>query len=97
MKKLIMLMCVVLLSLSMVYANGNDTHEDGFGHDDGHDEMVEEMVSDHSLHGSGFTHQLQMILPFSHFSEGHWFAGIMLVLMWLALVYAGYDLFTKKK
>ena len=101
MKKIIILICVLLISISMVFANGEGSHDgedDGFSDDDGHDEMLQEMVAEHSMHeGSGMSHQLQMILPFSHFAEKHWFAGIMLVLMWLALVYAGYDLFAKKK
>jgi len=88
---------LIACSLPLVFANGEGSHDEGFGDDDGHDEMMEEMVSGHSMGGSGMTHQLQMILPFSHFGEGHWFAGIMLVLMWLSLVYVGYDLFTKKK
>jgi hypothetical protein len=102
MKKGIVFIIMVLLSLSLVFANGEGSH----GEDDGHDELVKQMESDmeqnsnsgHSMEGEmGFSHQMQMILPFSHLQEGHWFAGIMLILMWLSLVYVGYQLTQKFK
>lgn len=38
-------------------------------------------------------HQLEEILPFHHFAEGHIFAGIMLVIFWVSFFYMLYSIF----
>lgn len=40
----------------------------------------------------GIGHELEGILPFHHFAEGHTFAGVMLILLWASLFYAFYSL-----
>ena len=41
---------------------------------------------------TGIGHQLEEILPFHHFAEGHMLAGVMLIVLWAALFYMIYSL-----
>jgi|TARA_B100001971_G_C17828151_1_gene352401 hypothetical protein len=86
MKKLSILIFIILCSISLVFANGENEHDESM-------EQMDSQTSEHSMHeGAGISHQLQMILPFSHFAEKHWFAGIMLVFMWISLVYGVFSI-----
>lgn len=44
---------------------------------------------------TGIRHQFEETLPFNHFYEGHVFAGIMLVLLWVSFLYLIYNLVQK--
>jgi hypothetical protein len=78
-----MIVCIFLIVIiaSMVTANGEGSHDEP-----GHDEMESMASHDMSYSGSSFSHQVQMVLPFSHFGEGHWFAGVVLSILWIVLI-----------
>lgn len=37
-------------------------------------------------------HQIEELLPFEHFGEGHWFAFVLSIILWLSLIYAIFSL-----
>ena len=44
----------------------------------------------------GIGAQLNELLPFEHFGEGHWVAFILSVILWAALIYTVYTLVVKQ-
>ena len=46
--------------------------------------------------GGEFSHQLEEIFPFEHVGEGHWFAFIVLLILWISFIYNVYT-FIKKR
>lgn len=43
----------------------------------------------------GLGHQMEELLPFMHYSEGHYFAMVFIVVLWAAFIYALYSLIKK--
>ena len=87
--KLFTLLCLLLLlSTTFVLGHAGESHDDeaeALAHMDG----MEGMDAMHH-EGMGFFHQLSMILPFSHFTAGRWFAGIVLTLFVASFLYIVY-------
>jgi hypothetical protein len=91
---------ILLFTLSLGMAHGDD---------DGHDSMVleieDESNEEHMSHDSGhsmsgessLSHQLQMILPFTHLEEGHWLAGSLLFIMWISFIYVIFSFIKRTK
>ncbi|OGE84558.1 MAG: hypothetical protein A2846_02350 [Candidatus Doudnabacteria bacterium RIFCSPHIGHO2_01_FULL_49_9] len=48
---------------------------------------MEDMAEDLSI-----SHQIEELSPFTHFGEEHWFAGTILIILWLSLAYTVYSL-----
>lgn len=53
-------------------------------------------AADMPAEGYGIGAQLSELLPFVHYSEGHWFAAILSVVLWVSLIYALYSLWKKR-
>ena len=45
-----------------------------------------------TMEDSSVSDQFNELQPFSHLSEGHWFAFILSLLLWLSLIYTIYSL-----
>jgi hypothetical protein len=99
MKKIILFGIISLLLLSIVSANGDDDHSG----EDHQMDMAAEMASnmegmDHSMHERiSFLSQFSMVLPFSHFSAGRWWAGSIIILLWLGFFCGLLSQFSKGK
>lgn len=45
--------------------------------------------------GDGMGHQMQELLPFVHFGEGHSFSGVLSIVLWIFAIYGVYALVKK--
>jgi hypothetical protein len=101
-KNLLLLLFVTFLMTSVIFAHGgeDDGHDEMPSGVKGkmnvdQDQMsgmseqkMGDMGHDMGHSGSRLSHQVQMVLPFSHFVEGHWFAGIVLTLLWISILFS---------
>lgn len=46
---------------------------------------------------SGFLGQLKEFSPLEHFEEGHWFAGVLSLVLWSSFIFAAYSLIKKSR
>jgi len=49
---------------------------------------MEDMIKE----DTSISHQIEELSPFTHFGEEHWFAGTILIILWLSLAYTVYSL-----